>query len=197
MTKLWHWKSVKEQLKSKHNINVHFFDKSLGCIALYTYIYKSDKKVLHSKNHPNLRDIGSQSLHESQEGKKQCHSSITHHQKEQKYLLQRSIPNALVLQSTLLTTESGHSLQDIALTCRQEGEKAFFNFLARNTSKSVQEVIDYLWKIYGVAERENSETISKIGKLVSTRNQETKNTLPYVMEIAASCVSSKKVCGKL
>ena len=111
--------------------------------------------------------------------------SALFHQKEQKYLLQRSIPNALVLQSTLLTTESGHSLQDIALTCRQEGEKAFFNFLARNTSKSVQEVIDYLWKIYGVAERENSETISKIGKLVSTGNQETKNTLPYVMEIAA------------
>ena len=98
--------------------------------------------------------------------------SALFHQKEQKYLLQRSIPNALVLQSTFLTTESGHSLQDIALTCRQEGEKDFFNFLARNTSKSVQEVIGYLWKIYGVAERENSETISRIGKLVSTRNQE-------------------------
>ena len=70
--------------------------------------------------------------------------SVFFHQKEQKYLLQRSIPNALVLQSTFLTTESGHSLQDIALTCRQEGEKDFFNFIARNTSKSVQEVIDYL-----------------------------------------------------
>ena len=69
--------------------------------------------------------------------------SVFFHQKEQ-YLLQRSIPNALVLQSTFLTTESGHSLQDIALTCRQEGEKDFFNFIARNTSKSVQEVIDYL-----------------------------------------------------
>ena len=111
--------------------------------------------------------------------------SVIFHQKKQKYLLQRSIPNALVLQSTFLTTESGHSLQDIALTCRQEGEKDFFNFLAKNTSKSVQEVIDYLWKIYGVAERDNSETISRIEKLVSTGNQETKNILPYA--IGNSC----------
>ena len=38
MTKLGRWKSVKEQLKLKHNINVHFSDKSLGYIAVYRYI---------------------------------------------------------------------------------------------------------------------------------------------------------------
>ena len=79
MTKLRRWKSVKEQFKSKHNINMHFSDKSLVYIAAYRYICKSDKEVLHSENHPNLRDIAprqNQSLHESQQGKKQCHSKI-------------------------------------------------------------------------------------------------------------------------
>ena len=50
MTKLRHWKSVKEQLKSKHNIYVPFYDKSLGYVAAYSYICKCDKEVLHSEN---------------------------------------------------------------------------------------------------------------------------------------------------
>ena len=59
ITKLQRWKSVKEQLKSKHNINVHFCDKPFGYIANYRYICKSNKEVLHKGNHPDLRYIGS------------------------------------------------------------------------------------------------------------------------------------------
>ena len=67
MTKLRRWKSVKEQLKSKLNINVHFSDKSLGYTA-FKYICKSDKEVLHSENHSDLSDMGSpqnQNLYQS------------------------------------------------------------------------------------------------------------------------------------
>ena len=49
---------MKKQLKWKHNIIVHFSDKSLGYITAYRNIGKSDKKVLHSENHPCLSDIG-------------------------------------------------------------------------------------------------------------------------------------------
>ena len=59
MTKLRPLKSVKVRLKSKHNINVHFFDKSFGYIRAYRYISKSEEKVLHSENQSHLRDIGS------------------------------------------------------------------------------------------------------------------------------------------
>ena len=38
MTKVRRWKSVKEQFKSKHNINVHFSDKPLGYIAAFFLI---------------------------------------------------------------------------------------------------------------------------------------------------------------
>ena len=64
------------------------------------------------------------------------------------------------------------SLRAIALTHKQEGEKDLFSFLARNTSKSVPELIECVWSMHGAAEKENSETISRIEKLVSTRNQE-------------------------
>ena len=67
---------------------------------------------------------------------------------------------------------SYNSLQAIALTHRQESEKTLFSFLARNRSKTVQELIECVWSMHGAAENGNSETISKIEKMVSTRNQE-------------------------
>ena len=79
MTKLRRWKSVKEQLKSKHNINVHFSDKLLGYIAAYRYICKSDKGVPHNENNPDLRDIGSprtKACMEAIKAKKQCYSEV-------------------------------------------------------------------------------------------------------------------------
>ena len=123
MTKLRRWKSVKEQLKSKHNINVHFSDNSLGYIAAYRYIFKSDKGVLHNENHPDLRDISSprtKTCMKAIKAKKKTvllgslvNLSVLFHQKEQQYSLERSRANALrlqILQSTFLATGSGHIL---------------------------------------------------------------------------------------
>ena len=78
LAKLRHSKSVKEQLKSKHNINVHFSDKYLGYIAAYRCIFKSEKDVLHTENHPDLEILAPSEpkLHDSQYGKKQCHSEV-------------------------------------------------------------------------------------------------------------------------
>ena len=64
------------------------------------------------------------------------------------------------------------SLQAVALTRRQEGEKDLFSFLARNMSKSVQEHIKCVWSMHGAAEKENSKTISGTEKLASAGNQE-------------------------
>ena len=105
---------MEEQLKSKHNINVHFFDKSIGYIAAYRYICKSDKNVLHSENHPDLRDIGSPRTKAYMKSNKAVplgrlvNLSVGFHQKEQKYLLQTSRHyitslHLQMLQSTFLT----------------------------------------------------------------------------------------------
>ena len=64
------------------------------------------------------------------------------------------------------------SLQAIALTRRQEDEKYFFGFLARNTGKSVQNLLECVWSMYGAAEKENSEIISRTEKVVSVGNEE-------------------------
>ena len=52
------------------------------------------------------------------------------------------------------------SLQAITLTCMPEGGKDISNLLARNTGKSVQNLIECVWSMHGAAEKENSETIS-------------------------------------
>ena len=64
------------------------------------------------------------------------------------------------------------SLQAKALTCRQEGQRDLFSFLARNTGKSVQDLIERVWSMPGVAEKENSETIYRTEKVVSNGNQD-------------------------
>ena len=60
------------------------------------------------------------------------------------------------------------SLQAIALAHRQD----LFSFLARNMSKRFQELTEHVWSMHGVAEKENLETISRTGKLISIGNQE-------------------------
>ena len=113
-------KWVKEQLKSKLNINVHFSDKSFGYFAAYRYIWKSDKEALHSENHPDLEILAPWEPKPAWKPTRQktvllrslVNLSVHFHQKERKYLLQRSRPNVILqmLQSTFLTTESGHTL---------------------------------------------------------------------------------------
>ena len=63
------------------------------------------------------------------------------------------------------------SLQAITLTCMPEGGKDISSLLARNTGKSVQNLIECVWSMHGAAEKENSETISWAEKLVSPGNQ--------------------------
>ena len=158
MTKLRRWKSVKEQFKSKHNINMHFSDKSLGYIAAYRYIGKSDKEVLHSENHPNLRDIASPRTKACMKANK-AKNSATRKSGELKHSLSSkgtevSLANVKTKRLTFTNVaeyildnriRSYTSLQAVALTRRQEGEKDLFSFLARNTSKSVQELIERVW----------------------------------------------------
>ena len=120
MTKLRCWKSVKEQLKSKHDINVHFSGKSLGYIATYRYICKSGKEVLHSENHPDLRGIGSPRTKAYMKVNK-AKNSVTWKSGELKHSLSakgtkvslakvKTKCHLQMLQSTFLTIESGHTV---------------------------------------------------------------------------------------
>ena len=176
---------MKEHLKSKHNINVHFSDKSLGYIVAYRYICKSDKEVLHSENHPDLRDIGSPRTKACMKANK-AKNSATQKSGELKCLLsskgtevslakvKTKRPRFTTVAEYILYNRirSYTSLQATVLIHRQEGEKDLFSFLARNTSKSVQDLIERVWSMHGAAEKENSEIISRTEKLVSTGNQE-------------------------
>ena len=70
-----------------------------------------------------------------------------------------------------MTTELEHALVcKVIATCRQEGKNNLFGFLARNTSKSVQEPRECIWSMHGAAENENVVTISRMEKLISVGN---------------------------
>ena len=70
---------------------------------------------------------------------------------------------------------------------KQEGEKDLFSFLTKNTGKTVQELIERVWSMHGAAEKENSQTISRTEKLVSTENKEF--IAIWKWEVPAICTS--------
>ena len=57
-SKLHKWNSVKDKLKSDQRVSVHFSAKSLGYVAAYRYVCKSDKNALHSDGRPDLQTTG-------------------------------------------------------------------------------------------------------------------------------------------
>ena len=44
--------SVKNRIAEKHDIQVNFSDKDNLYLSAYSYFYKSDQEVAHSKKHP-------------------------------------------------------------------------------------------------------------------------------------------------
>ena len=55
------WKPVKNYLRQKHDIHLHFSEQAHGYHAAYKYVCKNKplSDVLHSADHPNLQEIGS------------------------------------------------------------------------------------------------------------------------------------------
>ena len=143
VSNLRRWKSVKDKLKSDHRVSdhrvsVHFSAKSLGYVAAYRYVCKSDKKVLYSAGHPDLQTVGTSQITKKcmQANKKKAssrkratssHTSTsakTQNENKRKklgytdvaeYILNNSIKNL-------------KGLQPIAIKCRNEGEKDLFSF---------------------------------------------------------------------
>lgn len=53
------WLSVKNEMEDTAGIVVNFSDRHDNYYSAYKYVCKSDLSVLHSKDHPNLKEIGS------------------------------------------------------------------------------------------------------------------------------------------
>ena len=57
LTGLSTWLSLTNALQRLHNINVNFSDSHENCYTAYKYICKSEKSVLHSDEHLDLREM--------------------------------------------------------------------------------------------------------------------------------------------
>lgn len=144
-----------------------------------------DKEVFHSENHPDLKNIGSPKTKTCMKANKAKNTTICKSAEHKWSLSSSKNEGPLVKVKKNCFTFSNiaecildnrirtyTSLQGIALTCTQEGENELFSFLARNTSKSVQEIVECVWSMHGAAENENLVTISRMEKLISIGNQE-------------------------
>ena len=201
LTKLRRWKSVKGQLKSKHNINVHFSDKSLGYMTAYRYICKSDKEALHTENHPDLRDIDSPRTKACMEANKAKNSATRKSGELKRWISSKGTEVSLAKVKTKSLTFTNvaeyildsrirlyTSLQAVALTRRQEGEKDIFSFLTKNTSKSVQKLIECVWSMHGAAEKGKFRNYFQNRKVCL--NWKPRIYCHMQWEMAASCMPS-------
>lgn len=53
------WNPVKEILKERHGIVVHFQENDAGYESAYEYLCKEDSEIYHSEGHKNIQQIGS------------------------------------------------------------------------------------------------------------------------------------------
>ena len=184
-SKLRRWKSVKDYLAQKYRIVVNFSDKSLGYVAGYRYICKSDAAVLHSANHTDLQNIGSPRTKTCMSVNRTKNSVIRRSSENKRSSLEPSKggPPEKKKSKRLTFTDVGEyildnnirsytSLQAIAMRRREEGEKDLFGFLARNTSKNVQDLIERVWSMRDASNKENEVVLSRLEKLSAAGNQE-------------------------
>ena len=55
------WYMIKKNIIDKEGVVVHFSNKPSYYIASYKYVTKHDSDIVHSQNHPNLKDVSSPS----------------------------------------------------------------------------------------------------------------------------------------
>ena len=53
------WKPIKEAVRNKHGVILHFSGKHDNYYTAFKYVIKIDKEVLISPRHPNLEEISS------------------------------------------------------------------------------------------------------------------------------------------
>ena len=161
-------------MKSDHRVSVHFSAKSLGYVAAYRYVCKSDKDVLHSADHPDLQTIGTlpiskkciQANNKKASSRKRAISSHpstsakTQNEDKTKRLGYTDVTE-YVLDNNIKTLKE---LQSIAIKCKNEGEKYLFSVLSKNGSKNVSDLIDRTWDIHRAPERKGNIT-DKNGKV--------------------------------
>ena len=176
VSKMRRWKTVKKFLQESYGISVHFSSKSLGYVAAYRYICKSDKSVLHSEGHPDLKQIGSPRTkkcmtvnstkamkRKSSEATSMLHTSSVKRPQASK---PKRLTMTHVAEYILLNNIKSHTqLQSIAFKRRQEGENDLFSFLAQNSSKKVEELIERVWDMHKAPQREAVEIVTRMEKL--------------------------------
>ena len=151
------WKAIKDAISNKHNIVLHFSDQHIGYNVAYKYICKSDKNVLHSENHPNLKAIGSPRTKKGMRAfsnKRRSSASATSKQpsssKQPKVKRLSNLDVAEFITKINIRKES--ELMSVASKRNSEGEKDLYQFILNKSSKCMSELMEKAWNVHDAPE---------------------------------------------
>ena len=146
------WLSVKNNLDSKYEIQVHFSMKHDNYYSAYKYVCKSDDQVYHSENHPNLKEIGSPKTKACIGAYRQKRKSENTNSKGEgsgsraskiKRLTKLDVSDFLVEHK--IKTED--ELLAVAHQQKVDGKKELANFVINQGSKALQDLIVNSWRM--------------------------------------------------
>lgn len=185
MDRMYRWNPIRAILRKDNNLNVNFSGKTLGYVAAYRYVTKSDKEVLHSDNHPDLELINSPvtklCMTQNKVNAKRRRLSMTtssasgssssNSKGKKKIIPPTRLTYPDVAQFVLKRgIKSLEVLKAVAMTRKDEGEGDLFAFLAKNNDKNVGDLINRAWSMKHAASdlrekaKSRSEKLEEAGK---------------------------------
>ena len=155
------WKAVKEKICADHGIVLNFSDSHDSYYYAYKYVCKSDKNVLLSDTHPNLKEVGSPTTKSCVKAYRQSRKNIIKNNRSpslknknnqgktsKKSAKIRRLSNLEVSEFLLEhTIKRETELFAIANKQKREGKKDLANFVLSRSSKSLSDIIESTWKM--------------------------------------------------
>ena len=180
------WLSVKNQIEDNAGIVVHFSDRHDNYYSAYKYVCKSDQSVLHSKHHPNLKEIGSpQTKNSTKAYRAACaarkrrsaanetannvnepddsasssaESSGSSNSKKPKRLSNLDVSDFILEHKITSDTQ----LFAAANSRKQEGQRDLAGYVLSKNPKSLLELINNTWKLKNASDEIERECKSRI-----------------------------------
>ena len=144
---------VKCALFEKHGVVVHFSESTENYYAAYRYVSKTDHNVVHSSNHPDLKDIGSLKTKKCMKAyREKCKQKREHNDEQnknkEKELKVKRLSNLDVSDFIVKhNIKSDTVLFAKAHEQKEAGKKDLAHFVMSRNSKALQDLIQNTWKM--------------------------------------------------
>ena len=152
------WYAIAKYLYDNCNIAVNFSSEHCGYVAAYRYVCKEKpvSDVLHSKNHPNLSQVGSspktknamKTFSSNAQKRKSVETSTTSAPPPPKHNKPKRLSNSDVAAFLIKNNLKDEShLMVVAKQRNDNGESDIYNFVLNKSPKALADLINTAWKM--------------------------------------------------